>query len=247
MKKDKKRIVKKILFGVSIVGIIGTAVVSAYDTYQAMQKLNTEEVDKSNTKEVIKSAAPCYIRTAAVATVTLGCAIANEKMNIKTIAELTAVASSLGYTVNKYREKIKEYASPEVLKNIDMAVAKDKGRDRYARQIVTDNGEKMFFKDEEVRFHDRLTDTWWVGTPLAYSTARYLVNQQFAWGSQIPLEMFYNLQGVCLPNEFEDYKWDWIDFNDGVLFIGINHERKKDKNGEYWEITYDQDPMLGEA
>ncbi len=251
MEQKTRRIVKGILFVASLTGVVVTAVCSAHDTIKAMKKLDVttkenedntvtivDNIEKKPIKEyapyVIKATWKCYIPTAVAVAATIGCGVANETISLKTIAGLTALASSLGYRINKYRDKIAEYASPEVLKEIDLDVAEET---QEAKANVD-------AKDDEVIFHDKMTDVWWTGSKLAYSTARYLVNEQFAWGSSVPLEMFYNVQGVELPKEFAECKWDWEDFNDGVIFIGINHEHKKDaRKGDYYEITYDQDPI----
>ncbi len=248
--KVSKKDVSTALFGVSVLGVIATAVVSAFDTKRAFRANDRAlEGDVINKKDLALQIAKCYIPTAAVATGTIACAVTakvmKDKLHAKDMAAMATIVSSTAYAANKYREKILEYAPEGVLKDIEKEIADER---RQAKSIPTfgKTDLKEYTGDEEIRCIDTFTGVEFITTKLAFQTAYLLLNQQFAMDSYVGLKTFYNIQGVELPEEFEEYCWDWMDFQDGYVFIEICTRVKTDEKGKYYEIVYTQDPMLGD-
>ena len=248
--KVSKKDVSTALFGVSVLGVIATAVVSAFDTKRAFRANDRAlEGDVINKKELTLQIAKCYVPTAVVATGTIACAVTakvmKDKLHAKDIATMTTLVSSTAYAANKYREKILEYAPEGVLEDIEKEIADER---RQTKSIPTfgNSDLKEFAGDEEIRCKDTFTGVEFITTKLAFQTAYLLLNQQFAMDSYVGLKTFYNIQGVELPEEFEEYCWDWMDFQDGYVFIEIYTRVKTDEKGKYYEIVYTQDPMLGD-
>ena len=265
----KRTNVSALLFVGSIVGVVATAVTATIATKKAVDKLNevgpflekepinetyddeegyvltTEFEPKKGLKavpDVVRCTWKYYIPTAAVMAGTISCMVAGKRLDMKAIASLTALSSSSMYLVNKYREKIKDYANEEILSQIDKEIAIER-KEKKDLPVHTGCEDNEYIKDERILMYDKYTGVWFETTRLAFVTAAMTVNQTFAFGSRVPLKMFYNMQGADLPEEFDSCLWDWEDFNDGYIWIEFYHEPKYDKNGSmYYELTYNIDP-----
>ena len=250
--KVSKKDVSTALFGLSIAGVIGTAILSAFDTKRAF-KTNVKALEGDvvvDKNELRLQIAKCYIPTAAVAATTITCAVASKvmdhKIHARDMATMTTLVSATTYAANKYREKIKEYAPEGVLEDIEKEIRQERLENKELPSFGSKTDLKEYIKDEEIRCIDSFTGVEFTTTKLAFQTAYLLLNQQFAMESYVGLKAFYDMQGVELPEEFDEYCWDWMDFQDGYVFIEIYTRVKTDERGKYYEIVYTQDPMLGD-
>lgn len=254
----------KILFGIGMAGVVISEALAIHDTIKAKRIVDNASCWKSedgeecervwfnkeetilqkfeDAKDIVALSWTSYIPTAIATTMTLGCLAYSKKLDAKKIASLTTLMGSSVALVNQYRNKIKEYASPEILAQIDREVAQERKGDTYKISENGGKGETVICKDDEIRVYDPITKRMFKTSKLALISAKMLINQQFAYGSEVPFSMFFNLQGEEIPEEYESYGWCWEDFNDGYIWIDISHEKKHDEEGEYYELSYDVDP-----
>ena len=258
---NKQNIVKAmptVLFVTGIVGIFVSEVMVARDTLKAeaiierhhIYKADEEHIDglpttKEYVTEVFKQTWKCYIPSLVVTAGTVSALIASNRLTAKQMATLSAAIISTGSLVGKYREKIRDYASEEILSQIDKEVAEAVMEEAKPPVIETSHVSSMGVDDlsegeGEVLFFDPFTKMKFRSTKLAVMGAKYYLNRNFSLGSEAPLSMFYAFLGLTLPEEYSYAGWDVEEMSDsGYYWIDIDHV-KSDKpdpdTGEYYYI-----------
>ena len=270
-----------ILFSAGVVGVFISEVMAARDTLKADTVIaeknihrqyaveETEELApgvissvgyhlenkplKKYVSELVKATWKCYIPTAIVTTLTLTCLIASKRLDKKQIAALSTAVAGAGSLVSAYRDKIRDYASPEVLEQIDKEVAeaeikKAKNVTISTPGLTSSKKEMDLNTDEEVLFFDPFTKVKFKTSKLSFLGAKYYLNRNFTIGGAAPLSMFYEFLGVTLPEEYMYAGWDidkmaeemdsyWIDID------VVRSDKKDPDTGEiYYSIYYGFDP-----
>lgn len=261
---NKNKIIKAmptVLFISGIVGIFVSEVVAARDTLKAEKILNEniEPLEGSSIddygnvvienkptyyKEVIKATWKCYIPTFVVTAGTVSALIASNRLTAKQMATLSAAIISSGSLVQKYRKEILDRTDPDILREIDTAVAEATMNETKPPVIETshllstshedlsDSGEYIFF--------DPFTRMKFRSTKLAILGAKYYLNRNFCLGSEAPLAMFYAFLGLELPKEYLYAGWDVNEMSDsGYYWIDIDcvrSDKPDPETGEYYYI-----------
>ena len=262
---NKNKITKAmptVLFISGIVGIFVSEVMVARDTLKAEKVLynhtheERDEVkpyfDESNTVkenmedvcDIVKTTWKCYIPTAITTTLTVGMLIASKRLTTKQVALLSTAVASTGSLVQKYRKEILDRTDPDILQQIDTAVANATMEEAKPPVIETshllstshedlsDSGEYIFF--------DPFTRMKFRSTKLAILGAKYYLNRNFALGSEAPLAMFYAFLGLELPKEYLYAGWDVNEMSDsGYYWIDIDcvrSDKPDPETGEYYYI-----------
>lgn len=274
---NKNKIVKAmptVLFAVGIVGIFVSEVMCARDTLKAKDILKDKHIrmatddeptpycdnnavvtmclDKPTYyKEVVKETWKCFIPTLVSTTVTITSLAISRRLTTKQIAALSTAAMSATGLVTRYRKEILERTDPEILRQIDNAVAEATMKDTKPPCITTNHlisGEEFdTAEDGEYLFFDPLTKMKFRTTKLAANAARYYLNRNFCLGGCVGLEMFYNFLGLTLPEEYRFMQWDIADMSDdGYTWIDIDFVRSDledpETNELYYIIEYAFDP-----
>lgn len=202
-------------------------------------------------KEVVKATWKCYIPTLVSTTLTCAALITSNRLTAKQVALLSSAVAGAGSLVTKYRDKIREHVSPEVLAEIDKEVAKEeitKARPPVistSRLVSTENFDPS--EDGEYLFFDPFTKIKFRATKLGVMAAKYYLNRNFALGGCVSLEEFYNFLGMDLPEEFRSCEWECGEmFDDGFYWIDIDLTRSDDVDPEtgeqYYILEYGMDP-----
>lgn len=269
MNKNKiMRVMPTVLFISGVVGVFVSEVMAARDTLKAERILNknTELLEGSTIdddgniivinkpeyyKEVVKATWKCYIPTAVATTVTLASLIASNRLTAKQIALLSSAVAGAGSLVTRYRDKIRDYASPEILEQIDKEIAAEEITKAKPPVISTSgllSSEEMdLSSDEEILVFDPFTHQKFRTTKLALIGARYYLNRNFALGGNVPLSMFYAFLGLELPEEYNYCEWDCqMMCDDGYYWIDIDFTKSDEPDPEtgerYYIIEYGFDP-----
>jgi hypothetical protein len=202
-------------------------------------------------KEIITRSWKCYIPTAIATTATLACLIASNRLTKKQIALLSSAVAGAGSLVSKYRDKIREHVSPEVLAEIDKEVAKEeitKARPPVISTsglLSTENFNPL--EDDEYLFFDPFTKVKFRATKLGVLAAKYYLNRNFALGGNVGLDMFYGFLGLTLPEEYLYCGWDCNEMgDDGYYWVDIDLVKSDEPDPEtgeqYYIIEYGMDP-----
>lgn len=141
-----------ILTGIGVIGIIGTAVLTAYATPRAIRLLENTEYEKGEplTKlEKVKVAAPAYIPAALTGVATISCVVGANVLNHRQQASLMSAYALLDRSYADYRAKVKTLYGEDADKRVLEEIAKDDFEDY---QFESD-GEKMLFYDEHHRHY----------------------------------------------------------------------------------------------
>ena len=266
-----------VLFVGGIAGIFVSEVMVARDTLKAEELLHEKHITrdklvpmenvtagedivhrfapkplKEYVPEVVKESWKCYIPTAVSTVLTISALIASNRLTAKQIALLSSAVASAGGLVTKYRKEILDRTNPEILSEIDKAVAKATMEESKPPVISTSGSmsQEIFNPNEdgEYLFFDPFTKLKFRTTKLAVLGAKYYLNRNFALGGNVGLEMFYNFLGVELPEEYRGCEWDCqVICDDGGFYwidIDINRSDEADpETGEqYYIIEYDMDP-----
>lgn len=266
MKHKTKQMISTGLFIGSLIGVVVTAGVAAYDMYKAMKKVEegidiptAVEVadgvkvasDTEYRKAVVKTVWPCFVPTAVATVTTIGLGVASKRIDGKTITGLMSVAAGGASLVQRYRHKFKEFTSEDILKKVDEAVAKEE-IEKCNPPVVTTSGSTSYEEldlsdDGEYTFYDPFTKMKFRTTKLAVMGARYFLNRNFAIGGNVSLEMFYGFLGLELPEEYKYCEWDCQECADsGYFWIDIDiqqaNEPDPDTGEKYYIIHYGFDP-----
>ena len=278
MNKNKIReAMPTVLFMTGIVGIFVSEVMCARDTLKAEkiiednviiydhQLVNMKNEDgttsiidnkakrpfKEYAPEVVKATWKCYIPTAVATTATLAALIASNRLTARQIALLSSAVASGGALVQKYRKEILDRTNPEILSEIDSAVAKA-AMEESKPPIIETSGLMSYEafdpnEDGEYLFFDPFTKLKFRATKLAVLGAKYYLNRNFSLGGNVGLEMFYNFLGVELPEEYRGCEWDCeVLCNDGYYWIDIDLTRSDTPDPEtgemYYILEYGMDP-----
>lgn len=202
-------------------------------------------------KEVIKATWKCYIPTLVSTTLTCVALITSNRLTAKQVALLSSAVAGAGSLVSKYRDKIREHVSPEVLAEIDKEVAKEeitKARPPVISTsglLSTENFDPS--EDGEYLFFDPFTKVKFRATKLGVMAAKYYLNRNFALGGNVGLDMFYGFLGLTLPEEYLYCGWDCNEMgDDGYYWVDIDLVRSDEPDPEtgelYYIIEYGMDP-----
>lgn len=203
-------------------------------------------------KEVVKATWKCYIPTLVSTTLTCVALITSNRLTAKQVALLSSAVAGAGSLVSKYRDKIREHVSPEVLAEIDKEVAKEEIT--KARPPVTSTSglisQENFdpSEDGEYLFFDPFTKVKFRATKLGVMAAKYYLNRNFALGGNVGLDMFYGFLGLTLPEEYLGCEWDCnvVGEDDGFYWIDIDLTKSDEPDPEtgeqYYIIEYGMDP-----
>ena len=267
---NKNKIMKSmptVLFISGIAGIFVSEVMVARDTLKAQRVLTGEVKIKMiddgspepyadnapiailcNTKpeyykERIKATWKCYIPTAISTTLTIAALIASNRLTAKQVAMLSSAVAGAGSLVNRYRDKIREHVSPEVLKEIDKEIAAEEITKAKPPVISTSGliSSEHFDPsvDGEYLFFDPFTKIKFRASKLGVLAAKYYLNRNFALGGCVGLEMFYNFLGMDLPEEYRACEWDCEYICDsGYYWIDIDLTKSDEPDPETGELYY---------
>ena len=142
----------EILIGAGISGMISSTVMAVKSTPKAMAliKEKKKELDKDELKfiEMFKAAYKCYIPSAVITTVSVGCIIAASNINHKRNAALATAYSLSESALKLYQEKVIETVGEKKEQQIRDEVAKEQiARNPVSKNevIVTSSGNTLCY------------------------------------------------------------------------------------------------------
>lgn len=147
-----------ILTGVSVAGLVTTAILAVKATPKALLILEDEvarlddeytvELPVLSKKEIIKLTYKCYIPAVVVGGVAIACIIGSNTINLRRNAALSSVYALTETAFKQYQAKVVETIGKEKAREIKDEVVKDKLRNNAIKDneiIYTGNGETLCF------------------------------------------------------------------------------------------------------
>ncbi len=214
MNKFLRKVSPAILTGLGVIGVVGTAVLSARATPKALAliKVKKDELDTDTLTpvELIEATWKCYIPSALVGASTIACIIGIGVLDRRNQAAITSAYAMLNESYKQYRQAAKKVYGEDADNKIHAEMAKD------AQVASYDWGYQVYNMDmdpesEQVLFYDLTSKKYFTTTMAAVLNAQYHVNRNLA------------IRGDCSLNEY-------------LSFLGIEGIDKGDEMG--WEISY---------
>lgn len=134
-----------ILTGMSVAGLIATTVMGIKATPKAIRILEEVQVkkyrDPMTTKEVIAETWKCYLPTIAMGTVTVGCIIGANSINLRRNAALASLYSISETALKEYQAKVVEKIGEKGHREIREAINQEKiVRNPASKNIIIATG-----------------------------------------------------------------------------------------------------------
>ena len=212
-----------ILTGISIIGVITTAVVSAKDTVKATQIWKEVKDNFSDSKEkptkldYVKASWKCYIPTVMVCLSTTSCILGANILNKKTQASLISAYTLLDNSYKEDKNKVKTMYGEDANNQIQQAIINDNCN-------INDlmDGKKLFFETNSNQYFESTLEE--------VQDAEYLLNRNFAISGAVSLNDFLELLGIpddklgksigwSLDSGAVFYGYSWIDFDHETVIL----------------------------
>lgn len=208
-----KKAAPYILSGLSVVGVVATAVLSAKNTVKALEQV--EERD---------DAWKCYIPTALATIATVAVIIGNGILNHKQQASLISAYTVLASTYKKYRDKNKELHGVEADKQIMNEIAIEKTEPIViSRPSIGSISTLDWGCDNEETphvFYDTFSKRYFESTISRVLQAEMNLSNDFSLGGWVSMNDFYELLGLEKIEGGDEVGWSVCD---DLYFIEFNH------------------------
>ena len=136
-----------ILTGIGVVGVIGTAVLSACATPKVVRLVENTEYEKGEklTKlEKVRIAAPAYIPAVLTGAATIACIIGANILNKQQQASLISAYALLDRSYKDYRHKVIELYGEEA----DTRIRKEIAQEDFEKELFDMEDDEFLFYDE---------------------------------------------------------------------------------------------------
>ena len=206
------------------------------------------DTNKEYVVESVKAIWKCFVIPSVSTLATCSLLILSNRLTARQIAALSTAVATAGGLVTKYRDKIREYANDDILRQIDKDIAADTiihaKTPPITNNTFTSHEELDLNDDGTALFFDPFTGIKFETSKLAFLGAKYYLNRNYAIGSAAPLSMFYEFLGIALPEEYKYAGWEIND--DGYNWIDIDVVRSEEPDKEtgkmYYIIEYQFEP-----
>lgn len=220
-----KEISPGLMTGLSIIGLVGTVVLTVRATLKTNDILKKAKEEKGSELSLVEKvqvgARPCAPAVAAG----LGTAVAMvgaHRMSKMQIATLTAGYAALSKNYKQYMQKTKELIGEDGCKKIREAITKDEVKKQHP--VRTDDEKMLYFEEYRGEFFEV--------AEADVIRAEYEINQRMAKYGYASLNNFYDALGLKPTDEGDELGWnfDYLmsgnpDFQDDIFcWVEFQHE-----------------------
>lgn len=198
-----KKHIPTLLSVISIGGLCGASVLSAYATIKAVKlieiKKQEEGIEELTKKEIIDTTWKCYIPTIGMVVATGACILMSNVINKKQQASLLAAYGVLQQTFSNYRRSVNEIYGEDA----DMKVVKD--------IVETDNNDIKYCEnyDDDITLFDMGSGKYITTTKEKFKNAMTYVNTMLDKCTTVYLNDFYEMLGKNMDQPYGDFiGWD---------------------------------------
>jgi hypothetical protein len=229
-----KRNNTSILTGLSIIGVIGTAVMSAQATSKALKALKQarKNSDEPLTKmEVVAVMAPNYIPTVIAGVGTITCILGTGVINKQKQEALTSAYIFLDNSFKEYKKKVAELYGEAGELDVRKAIANN-----HYRSITVHQNKELFY--------DELSEYFFESTMLEVLDAEYQYNKMFAESGEVMVSDFYDLLTIPHSHESDIVGFDYMGAEEqGYAWIDFEHIPGKTDDGiPYYILCFSISP-----
>ena len=230
-----------ILTGLGVVGVIGTAVVTAKLTPKALDILEEREKFKQDNYghsltrfEKVLAVTPTYMPAILIGLATCSCIIGSNRINQIRQASLMSAYTYLDSSYKEYQRKVKEVFGED---------GENKVRDELHKEIeLYDKYGSLF---EKKLFYDEISKRYFEMSMYEIKDVEYKINRMFNFLGCLKLNEVYEFFNLK-PTDFGD-KVGWSAFKDwvcvGFSWITMSFEEVISNDGlEALKISFDMEP-----
>lgn len=217
-----KRVSPTILSCAAIVGVVGTAVLTARAVRRSariLQKAEEGRDGKLTKLETAKAAVPAYIPAAIVGSLTIGCILEANLLNKKQQAALASSYILLSQSQRKYRKAAKAVFGGDADSKIVSRMAKDTYISADGLSLYSPDLDRMSGK---MLFYDTFSDRYFTTSISAVLNAQYHLNRNLTLRGDAAVNEFYEFLGIDPIEEGDVIGWSseemlesgllWLDF-----------------------------------
>lgn len=226
-----KRNAPTLLTGVSVVGVVTTAFLTARATYKAAKEideverkaLNGEISDepREKTKEIVKATWLLYVPPVVTGAITIGCIVASNKTSANRTAAAVAAYTLTEKAFSEHREKFIEQFNESKENKLRAAIAQDHlnktptphhliesaAADRALVEAGDANNEVVVLGPKRVRYFEDYTGRRFLSDRETIERAVNKVNQRLIHENYCSLSYFYELVGLGHTQFSDETGW----------------------------------------
>lgn len=247
--KNFKHYLPVIFTAGSIIGVIGSNVITAHQAPKACQKVKDAEKGRALTKwERFKIAAPYYIPTVLTSAGTIALIVCGSKYSNDIAVKALAAQAGTVAMFKEYVEEAKHLTTPDGA-TFDDYISRECAVNRIPDlEDHTKNTLVSGFPitDTPVRFKDGYSGKFYEATWLEQLDAEYHFNRNLLLRKSQNVAEYYEFVGVdkfgfdsSEMAAYQDLGWtlEWLYCND-TEFFDFYHEEKEDDDGVYYEVNF---------
>lgn len=214
-----------IMTGVSVAAGAGAVGTSIYETVKTVREFDALKTDEDNTKKKILIVAKRYWKPVVLVTVSAGCAIAANHVNLARNAALIAA-----YTLSD--GKMKEYKEA-VLKTVGEK-KEEEIRDEVARNKIANTSQNsvIYAAGGEYLCYDSISGRYFRSSIEKVRAAVNEFNRRLTFEGSLSLNEFYDILGLDAISMGDDLGWD------------LNHGNREMLEMDYSSQLYKDEPCL---
>ena len=225
-----------ILTGVSIAGVCSTVIFAVKATPKALQLIEETESETKRQltkKEVVKATWKCYIPSAVMGCITIGCIVSVNKIGLKRKVALTGLYSIAEKTISEYQDVLVENIGKKKADAIKDEVTTNvikKSQPKSSEVIIASKGETLFYETVTGRYFKSDIE-------MVRRTINELNKDMMSNMTMTLNELFYNLN--LDPTSVGD-ELGWV-IDDGLLEISLTSHLDSN-DAPCVAINYDRTP-----
>ena len=200
---EVKRNSPAILTGMAAAGVVTTTVMAVKATPKAMLLVDSLEEKNPSKMDILKVTWRVYVPTALMASVTIGCMIGANHINIRRNAAIAGLYSITEKNLKDYQDKVIE----TIGKNKESIIKEEIVQDKLNANPV-ENNEVILTGNGEMLCYDELSGRYFKSDVETLRRAMNDVNRDMRMNMWVLLNEWYNeigLEGIALG---DDIGWD---------------------------------------
>lgn len=227
----------------SVVGVIGTGILSA----RAANKTRNTEDSTKTTAENFKEGWKNYIPAIAVGGIAIVCSVSSNVLNRHQRVALVSTYALVNKSYEDYKRKTKELYGEEVHQKIMESIAAERAEEVYISVADFGGSSSLAWDDrsaEEKRtFYDSYSRRYFESTVCQVLEAEYHLNRNRCLGMEVTVNDFYEFLGIKPIKGGDKIGWWW---SDELYWIDFIHHRTELEDGlEVYLIEFGYTPHLG--
>lgn len=213
---------------VASVGVVATTVLAIKATPKAEEKIRDISIEaEPSKKEVVAAAWKCYVPTAIVGGITIGCIIGSNAISRKQQAAVVGAYILLARNYKQYRDKVIELFGEEADEKVQTEIVKDVD---ISDELHKHDGSDicLFYEEHYGEIFER--------SMLEVLSAEYEMNRCLIQNGEVSLNNFFDLLALDHRLDNDDLGWSQEDVFDFYQNCWIDFEHIPTKTDDGMEV-----------